>query len=171
MKKLMLILTIISVWVGYLLAGTCTCPSTGQVFNCPGGSCNPCVDPGYCESSPDATVIGYCDCPSCLIRRPSNSEVIELFINPKEASKKILLTCAVCCFSSTPIKANEDLKGSCRLDYKIEANKVIFENEKSYRVYRPDGKLVKQGYGKVIELKPGIYFLNYEKKTDRIFIK
>jgi hypothetical protein len=104
-----------------------------------------------------------------MIRKISNSEVIELFINPKEAPKKILTTCAVCCFSA--VKANENLKGSCRSDYKIEANKVIFENEKSYRVYRPDGKLVKQGYGKVIELKPGIYFLNYEGKINRIYLK
>ena len=142
MKKLMLILTIISVWIGYLLAGTCTCQSSGQTYNCPNGSCNPCVDVATCSSDPTATIIGYCNCPACLVKRPSNSEVIELFINPKEASKKILITCAVCCFSSSPVNKNENLKGSCRSDYKIEANKVIFENEKSYRVYRPDGKEV-----------------------------
>jgi hypothetical protein len=171
MKKLMLILTIISVWVGYLLAGTCVCQSSGEIYTCPTGSCHPCINLGFCTSIPDARIIGYCDCLSCMPKIPSDSEVIELFINPKEASKKILALCVVCCFPSTPVNKKENLKGSCRSDYKIEANKVIFENEKSYRVYRPDGKLVKQGYGKVIELKPGIYFLNYEKKTDRISIK
>jgi len=109
MKKLMLILTIISVWVGYLLAGTCTCPSSGQTYNCPGGSCNPCVDFELCLSDPTATIIGFCDCSACLLKRPSNSEVIELFINPKEASKKIFLTCAVCCFSSSPVNKKENL--------------------------------------------------------------
>jgi hypothetical protein len=44
-----------------------------------------------------------------MIRKISNSEVIELFINPKEASKKILITCAVCCFSSSPVNKKENL--------------------------------------------------------------
>jgi uncharacterized Fe-S cluster-containing protein len=79
-----------------------------------------------------------------------------------------------CCVPATPTNVNENQQNSCgssKMDYKIKANKVIFENEKSYRVYRPDGKLIKQGYGKVIELKPGIYILNYEGKVKSVFIK
>jgi hypothetical protein len=163
-------LTLIVISGGYIYASpSCTCPSSGQTYNCPPGyNCLPCVDPSACVAS-NGDIIGSCNCPSCMVYKMSHLKSIELFISRDSAIRQINTLCSVCCVP--PIEAKEFSNLSCRDDYKILGNTVIFDNVKHYKIFKADGYLFDEGFSSRIYMKSGLYILNYDGKIVKVLIK